>query len=819
MRWMIAVVFLFVSGAFPVRAEEWVCRGRVVDDHGDPVAGARVTLHDTEWGSSSTVFRVRLKHEVTSGESGEFVFPPLAGPPSHITGAMAVASKEGHAIGWYWFHERRRQAREIRIVLGPPFEMKGVVKDLEGRPVAGAALQGFFMVEGGRESNTLFGIDSLDLWEARSDGEGRFRFSGLPAGTVAILHATAAGYAGHHPEHTIGWRDNTLHFKVGEDATITLQPESVLEGGVVDADGSPVGGVRLMLNRTGQVFSPFGVQYVLTDAQGRFRVGGLGEGDWTVRPEQAESGGPEVLVGTTQVHLGFQETLKDVKVVIERGEGLLITVLDDESGEPVPGAVVLSINDKTNVFHMGGTGGQGTIRLPVSGTGNLNIQVQKEGFDPFHLGGRSGEEVSSPMTVRLERSLIIHGVVLDPEGEPLADAEVGAFPVDFFGAVTDVDGSFELSWFNIFGDRDQEVAILVRHEGCRLGALVKVQDPQEEQVIRLPGAVTVKGVVSYESGRPAAGARVRVNMCYGDPHSISTELETTITDEQGGFEVACCPRGCELTLRVYMDGYGCPDEEISLDDRTPDVVEKVGLVLIAADASVSGIVVGDNGDPVEGATIQTIGEGQPEVTVTTNAKGEFNLKGVCPGKVRVFISPPEDDENGRGMGTVKDLTAGETDVRIDLAERYSVSPIFEVDRPPEPKSLLGKPLPDLEALALPAAGEFEGRMLVLCFFDFEQRPSRHFAKKLAELAERLAGVDRVILGVETSDWDRKEIRDWLGNCGLSIPVGAIKADRDEVLARFGVKSLPWILLADGRHVVRFEDVELKEIEKNLKDLN
>ena len=51
-------------------------------------------------------------------------------------------------------------------------------------------------------------------------------------------------------------------------------------------------------------------------------------------------------------------------------------------------------------------------------------------------------------------------------------------------------------------------------------------------------------------------------------------------------------------------------------------------------------------------------------------------------------------------------------------------------------SLKGKPLPDLKSVNLELDCVPEGKPVLLCLFDVEQRPSRRFAKLVADRTER-----------------------------------------------------------------------------------
>ncbi len=131
---------------------------------------------------------------------------------------------------------------------------------------------------------------------------------------------------------------------------------------------------------------------------------------------------------------------------------------------------------------------------------------------------------------------------------------------------------------------------------------------------------------------------------------------------------------------------------------------------------------------------------------------------------------------------------------------------------PEPPQLVGKVLPRFEDIAveLSPEGANNGKTLV-CFWDVQQRPSRHCIMKLAEQAEDLARQNVTVVAVQASKVDAKVLNEWLKQYGIPLPVSMVQSDAETIKYSWGVRSLPWLILADRKGVVCAEGFGLDEL--------
>lgn len=183
--------------------------GSVVDEAGQPVAGARVFVEnkphwqDIEWRASIPETNDVLGRSITDA-AGDFKIDWSVQEVSAISnidgGAVLVVFAPGHAIAFRVFSLLYPQ--DFRAIqLTPGDELAGRVLDENGHPLAGAQvlLDGIYRdVKSIHFLSTMNGILSLIHSSLRprtkSDVNGNFRLSGLPSGHIALLQVTHPSY-------------------------------------------------------------------------------------------------------------------------------------------------------------------------------------------------------------------------------------------------------------------------------------------------------------------------------------------------------------------------------------------------------------------------------------------------------------------------------------------------------------------------------------------------------------------------------------------------------------------------------------------------
>jgi protocatechuate 3,4-dioxygenase beta subunit len=322
------------------------------------------------------------------------------------------------------------------------------------------------------------------------------------------------------------------------EVEVRLPAEKSISGVVRDPDGKPVRGAAVVAADATQAsnvswaFRSEGgdLPRARTDAEGRFRLGGLGDGEVSVFVQPP----PDFPAPDGVPARGGQS---DLVITLTPGTAVTLTVLD-EAGAPVPGASV-----STHVADERRAGDPWRApRDGPSGRADASGAVRLRGLDVrkrYHLGvnGPTAEWMPhtvaewSPrdVTIRLARGLKVAGVVRDLAGKPLAGISIyRAIGENSWGGgiATDAEGRFEL---RDLAAGEVVVRAAVRGMGpggpgagvaearVRAGAtdVVLTLDPGLELVLRLAGPsaeealLAVQVVTIGEDGRGRETAHVR----------------------------------------------------------------------------------------------------------------------------------------------------------------------------------------------------------------------------------------------------------------------------------------------------------------------
>lgn len=229
---------------------------------------------------------------------------------------------------------------------------------LKGEPVPNVAI-------GIQPQNQQMGIpDRSKYFRARTDAEGRFRFSAVPAGQY-LISALAPGLIS--PSDTpYGIQGKTLHLTDGENTenlTLELKRGGVIAGRITDSSGNGIVEtiVRLMkMNEAGKFigFSTINTaEFSQTDDRGAYRLFGLPAGKYKVSVgESQQAGGRQPSMNRIYYAQTFHPNAPNEAQakVIEVSEGSEATdvdiklgqakevfdvagrVVDAETGKPVP---------------------------------------------------------------------------------------------------------------------------------------------------------------------------------------------------------------------------------------------------------------------------------------------------------------------------------------------------------------------------------------------------------------------------------------------------------------------------------------------------
>jgi protocatechuate 3,4-dioxygenase beta subunit len=560
--------------------------GRVRGPDGAPVAGALVRLV-AHGRADAPVTGTAQPQEATTGADGHFRFATAAADLNEL-----VVRAAGFAPARV--RNAKPGALPRPISLEPGLALSGVVRRKDGRPAAKALVR--------------YEADDTESRWVESGEDGSFRLADLPKrrGTV-VADGGAEGFA-----EAGGATPGSA-----KPLVLSLAPPAILEGRTLDGSTlKPVPRVRLEVASGGGRFS------ARSGPDGRYRLRGVRPGSATVRAEE-----PRHVPWTRRsvpIEKGATRTLD---VLLTRGAMLAGRVVD-EDGRPVAGAGVSLLSSsespidaavrlRSGVASRLRTRPDGSFtatRLPPGE--NQRLSVQHPEFERGTVGGISlvAGGTRSGVVVTIRRGVVLTGRVSDPDGNPIAGAEVSAgrsFAVrsSSGGSLTRVraemmeaprtarsgdDGAFELR-----GLAPGDVAVVVRAPGRATETvdpvhLVRGARPDPVEIVLGPGA-TISGRIVRRTGEGASGYFVLAR----NPRKPSDGPgSTSATPEADGtFRIEGLRAGETYDLQLFGGGAGFGPGP-----------RKAGILAPAAD--VEWVVEGTGrieGSAVDGKTGQPLG--------------------------------------------------------------------------------------------------------------------------------------------------------------------------------------------------------------------
>ena len=789
------------------------CSGSIVDWRGRPVVGAEVVgceqLYDYASGRTSWAVPSRM----ITGQDGRFQLQVSAKRKDYI---WVVAWKKGLALGWQGV--RFGQSEQDMIVrLGEPAALAGTVVDEAGRGVSGAMVC-LCLKMGWMGGTPGVAFETPQDWlTARTDGEGRFRFDHLPAKSKADLWVEAPGKAScwTYWEHELSNMAGSQFSAGRTDVRIVLKPEGILRGRVFDEEtGEGVAGVRLLARPDARYANYSCVLPVTSGPDGAFIYTGLAANDYSLQVV-APYGQPADWVGKdVKVSLETGQTV-EVSVPVSKGGLVEVTILDAATEKPIENATV-NVSQPANFglhpcwYNSVCTNADGLVRLRVPpGESRLRMWADTYNYftDPEPVIIAKGESIRRQ--VSLVAYPVVTGTVRDPSGQPVAGAIVSSKPVCEETSRTDEKGRFKVSWRPSSNVRD--ILVLARDPERNLAGLADAKDHAQPVDVILSPAFVVRGHITDPNGKaiPTATVSLRAKM----PGWITSVAPAVLTDANGFYEAHAVPAPTEnfrYRLEVSAEDFGPVEHrELPFDTARDRQVEVSPIFLTPANRSISGVIVDANGTPVAGVPINVTGPrgsntaGQPRHQSSSDEHGRFTVDGVCAGPLRIQA----------GMGRISggagflDAKGGDRDVEVVLGRRGVHTGL---------RPLLGKPLPGWKELIELKSEQVQSKRILICFFDFQQRPSRNTILQMARQAESLVQKGIVVAAVHASKIESDKLETWAKDNNLPFPVGTITGDIETTRTAWGVKALPWLVLTDRKHIVVGEGFGLDELDDKIR---
>lgn len=792
-------------------AKQIECTGKVVDEQAEPIAGVQVRLYELVYGETVYLYDTKLVEEVTTKADGAFSFSTSAERNGYRYGVI-MAEKQGLAIGWAnW--DMREEQQDVEITLGEAKELAGVVVDENDKPILDVEVSISFLLAGEREKRRYLTTRTASkLLTVRTDTKGKFVFGNLPADCTAEFVVKKPGRATVSTFPLAGYRGEKLQFAAGQtDIKLIMPVEAKIEGIVVEkASSKPIGGVKLIAMQERNQ-PAFGQEPITSKEDGTFNINALAAGKYTLQLVPSKEKLADWVAEPVEVTTETGKTKGGVKVELSKGGILEVVITEAESKKPVEKAGV-SIRDEQNDQWLSASSDENGIARIRLVPGEYQISgVYKQGYSQQRR--QETVTIEDGKTERFEWQLTgqpkITGLVLDEADKPLKAVKLKVLPMGGRDATSNDEGKFEVNWDPHRWGQEETVHYLVaRHVERNLAAAVEIDEDTKMQDVKLKPGVIFTGKVVDPEGKAIEGATITVNMRegrWGSPIGRDGDK----TNSAGSFEVRAIPTEHRYNVYARAEGYGEKIVEAHADNALDNQLDVGKLTLALANLSVSGVVVDADDKPVADARISASGEGQPHrYNIQTDAEGKFTIEKICAGRIRISANT---SGKARLYGSVES-EGGATDVKVVVSERPSSTRYV----PKQPPYLVGKALPELKELKielLPA--DVNDKMILICFWDMQQRPSRYCIRQVAKKAEQFKQQGVTVVAVQASKIDENTLSQWVKKYNIPFPVGMVKGDAEKTHFTWGVRSLPWLILTDRKHIVTAERLGLAELDAKI----
>jgi uncharacterized GH25 family protein/protocatechuate 3,4-dioxygenase beta subunit len=571
--------------------------GKVVDDDGRPVAGAKVVVLPIDRRGG---FQIR---DGTSDDSGAFRIEDV--PPGE---AEARATASGFQTAYLSNLEIRagQDLKGVEIVLAPGAAVEGRVVSPSGRPVAGADVRVIEAEEGRR----FFRMPVV----TRTDGDGRYRLEGVAPG--------ARTFQADHKSYRPAVRD--LEVRPGENTLdLSLEGGAEVRGRVVDEGGVPVPGARVSLREGGRSWDlPSGV----SGADGGFTLEGVTDGTYRLLGEKEgfarDEEGQEVVVAGSSVG--------GLEIKLGRGGAIAGQLLGLDFAE------LSQVQVRTDMGRGGGRTGMvrpdGSYRIENLAPGKRRVSASLPGGTRQADGEVELEPGVSEVRLDLDfgEGFTLTGRVLR-NGEPLAGERVSlSGPATGRWGETDHEGRFR---FEALAEGSYELAVMsrggARHEE-------KVELTGDRDVLVEFRTVSVSGRVADAADRsPIAGAAVVLLPREGGGEAARFFPVETSTDSRGAFRLSDVPEGA-WKVRVSQEGYAPAEEEVQVTDAP---VEGVEIALQATEGLTLEVVLPNGRSPsqVRSAVLDPSGRLVSTGSHTVRETGRVRISSVAPGSWELVL--------------------------------------------------------------------------------------------------------------------------------------------------------------------------------------
>jgi RNA polymerase sigma factor (sigma-70 family) len=657
--------------------------GIVQDETGQPMNGVKVHVN-VQWsnmeGGTEEIF-TDPDDEVLTDADGKWRSDSVPADLSNLSlrfeypGYFANASQPA---------VEKLRDMTAAMVMNKGFSIEGVVLADNGQPI--------------ERANVMPGkvCCSASTPPTKTDSEGRFRFSGVPPGSLVLTFQAE----GHAPElRTVVVGSQTPQLEVH------LPKGNVLRGRVVDNIGNPVPDAWVMSD-TWRGYRTLGWQGK-TDSDGQFVWSNAPPDE--VRYAFGKDGFVSINTSSTMPSLKASDEVQVITLVpMLRVHG---TVLDADSGQPVsafkviPGSTCTETNLSTwtQFGTTTGTNGEYQIVFDFVPTGRFTysdgqghettyearahiVRIEAEGYETADSRPFKPDEGDVSFDFRLKRGGWVSLVVRTPDGLPLEGADVtlrdrvSGWPMDKRGTRTGQDGRFSIPVLT------QDYAITVSHERG-FAYVTRDQLATRDSIIVQPwGRIEGTLRIGNQLGTNQTIVALSVDCGFYQTKAL--------TDDQGSFVVSKVPPGRVQMVRRSVGRLGQQwsyDTDLGSADVQPGQTARV--VLGGSGRTLVGKVLSSEGsdspvdwrygtvnltlEPAPDEIKAFLQNPRPNYSCMIDVDGSFRLDDVQAGTYGLHVTvdtPPQDQSHikgprlGEAIREVRVPSGGNQEEPLDIGE-------------------------------------------------------------------------------------------------------------------------------------------------------
>ncbi len=573
-----------------------------------------------------------------------------------------------------------RSEVEPKLLLFELSDYHGRLVDSGGRAIAGAVIEPLFLF------HPLPRCIATEMGTATAS-DGTFTLKVVPERYGKKAFAAAEIAAEEFGRVTASWNF---------DKPVTLQlekPGCVCGSLACDSNPTAVAGIALELvaieseTTDDRDYSFYYHGRAVTQPDGKFRFDGVVPGKYRIGIVTNDPL-PYDLDSITPFEVKSGQSVSKPSVPMKQKLQLRGTVVDASTGAGIKGAEIsvrqLNDNESNRWERPSQTDERGAF-VAYAFPGKVSISLAAVPDEYRWAASRQDAwdvEVATDTTlppVRLQRTPVVEGLVVDESGRPVPDAQVltltdGHLTTDDCRFTTDAQGKFRLTGLLI----NEPISLRVATAKAATNGPVMIDPRGPIRIAISPEyAFAIRGVLHDDQGQPIVGSDVNLRAgMTTDSSSIEFGLAQTLSDSEGKFEFLGLWPGDEYSIRVNADGYECA-ETLDVKGEAGRMHDIGSLKMNATSGFVEGHVIDSAGKAIAGVRVFNTGDAPKTVGTTSDSEGRFRLDGLRHGPVFEFAEQP--GCRFTGMRT----NSGDTDVKIKL--------LREDD--PIPSSALG-PAPD-----------------------------------------------------------------------------------------------------------------------------